>query len=184
MWIDLIGFDNKQPDSDVKRFLDSAGFIPDANLFRRDAGTSIKRCIDGIMPSLGAGITKTEWAWIKKRYDSGFAADPELVSGGAKLLSNKDEVNIMTVEMKKGLRRVFLWNNKNVYGQPRIDVGAEIKSIRAVTDFPVMPVIWTNKIGDEFYKGSFFFVTIPPKGMVVLDVAVRDARISNKDRHV
>ncbi len=97
-------------------------------------------------------------------------------SDAADILSDSGDVNIMMVIVKKGLRRVFLLNNRDTYVQPKIDVGAEIKSIRAVTDLPLMPVHWAKKSdfrhGDDFYKGSFFKVIVPPKGITVLDIAV------------
>ena len=85
------------------------------------------------------------------------------LSGNVKI-TNTSEATILVVEKEKGKLRLFIGNNKYTYSHPEIDMGSDISSIDAVTEFPYQTIA---------PEGSRFIVRVPGKGIVVLDVNLK-----------
>ncbi len=81
-----------------------------------------------------------------------------------RVLGRAEVVRVQVLELGERLWRLLVGNDSPSYVVTQLDVGREIESVAVLTDFPGTP---------PAPDGSRFWLKLPPKGMVVLDVALR-----------
>lgn len=59
-----------------------------ANVFHRNAGGKISRCVDGFLACLADGISHEEWWWLERQWEMSFAEMPQNVHGVKLLCSD------------------------------------------------------------------------------------------------
>jgi hypothetical protein len=86
-------------------------------------------------------------------------------AGTVKVLRRADVIRVQALELEDRQLRLFVGNDSHYYVITELDVGREIERIRVATAFPGTP---------PGFRESVFSVRVPGKGMVVLDVFLKE----------
>jgi len=86
-------------------------------------------------------------------------------AGAVKVLSRSDVIRVQTLEMESGELRLLVGNDRHYYVITDLDAGRQIESVRVVTPFPgTTPA----------FSGSRFGFRVPGRGMVIVDVMLKE----------
>jgi hypothetical protein len=86
-------------------------------------------------------------------------------AGAVKVLSRAGVIRVQALELEDNLLRLLVGNDSHYYVITDLDVGREIESVRVVTPFPgTTPA----------FRGSRFGFRVPGRGMVIVDVALKE----------
>lgn len=86
-------------------------------------------------------------------------------AGAVRILRRDDVIRVQALEMSARCLRLLVGNDSHYYVITGLDMGREIESIRVVTPFPGTP---------PAFRGSEFGFRVPGKGMVVMDVTLKE----------
>lgn len=86
------------------------------------------------------------------------------LSGAPRVLVRPDVVRAQALELEDGTLRLLVGNDSYHYVVTELDAGREISAVSVVTRFPCAP---------PMPHGSRVACRVPPRGMVILDLALR-----------
>ena len=85
------------------------------------------------------------------------------LSDTPRVINGVTDARVLAYETEPGWVRLLIGNEAHYYTHPQVDLGREIKEIRIASHFPGKPI---------YPQGTTLTTRVPPRGMVVLDVAV------------